>query len=126
MAVAEAPPLRRPAEERTSRPGLAREVARHWADYAYVAPAILVMLVVIGYPLVYTVWLSLHATPNTGGWNFNGVQNYGEILSSPRFWRTTWNTLYWTPSCWGSGRRWRCTSPSVGAAWCGPCCSFPG
>jgi multiple sugar transport system permease protein len=96
MAVAEAPPLRRPAPERAARPGLARDIARHWADYVYVAPSILVMLVVIGYPLVYTVWLSFHATPNTGGWNFNGVQNYGEILSSPRFWRTTWNTIYWT------------------------------
>jgi multiple sugar transport system permease protein len=97
MAVAEAPPLRRPAAERAPRPGLAREIARHWTDYAYVGPAILVMLVVIGYPLVYTVWLSFHATPpSTGAWNFNGVQNYAEILTSPRFWKTTWNTLYWT------------------------------
>ena len=37
----------------------------------------LVMLVVIGYPLVYTVWLSFHATPpRTGEWVFNGVDNY--------------------------------------------------
>lgn len=98
MAVAEAPPLpRNRAEERAARPGLARDVARHWADYVYVAPAILVMLVVIGYPLVYTVWLSFHATPpSTGDWNFNGVQNYAEILSSPRFWKITGNTIYWT------------------------------
>lgn len=98
MAVAEAPPLpRRRAEERAARPGIARDVARHWADYVYVAPAILVMLVVIGYPLVYTVWLSFHATPpRTGEWNFNGVQNYAEILTSPRFWKITGNTIYWT------------------------------
>jgi multiple sugar transport system permease protein len=55
------------------------------------------MLVVIGYPLVYTVWLSFHATPpRTGDWVFNGVQNYRDILSDPRFWRVTWQTVYWT------------------------------
>ena len=65
-----------------------RRISRHWADYLYVLPALLVMLLVIGYPLVYTVWLSFHATPpRTGEWVFNGTQNYQDILSDPRFWR---------------------------------------
>ncbi len=79
------------------RETLGRRISKHWADYLYVLPALLVMLVVIGYPLIYTVWLSFHATPpRTGEWVFNGVANYQQILSDPRFWRITANTIYWT------------------------------
>src|SRR5918997_5841145 len=99
MAIAEAPALprqRHPAAV-PIRETLTRRVRRHWTDYMYILPAMLVMLVVIGYPLVYTVWLSFHATPpRTGEWNFNGVQNYQDVLTDPRFWRITWNTVYWT------------------------------
>ena len=35
----------------------------HRADYAYVLPAIVVMLLVIAYPIYYTVDLSFYATP---------------------------------------------------------------
>jgi multiple sugar transport system permease protein len=99
MAIAEAPALapRREPSIVPSRETLPHRIARHWADYIYVLPSLLVMLVVIGYPLVYTVWLSFHATPpRTGEWVFNGVQNYQEILSDPSFWRITLNTFYWT------------------------------
>jgi multiple sugar transport system permease protein len=99
MAIAEAPALPRQPERSATvaRESLSRRVGKHWADYLYVMPSLLVMLVVIGYPLVYTVWLSFHATPpRTGEWVFNGVANYQATLSDPRFWKTTLNTLYWT------------------------------
>ena len=99
MAIAEAPRLatRREPVAIPIRETLMHRVSRHWADYLYVLPALLVMLVVIGYPLIYTVWLSFHATPpRTGEWVFNGTQNYQDILSGPRFWRVTMNTIYWT------------------------------
>jgi multiple sugar transport system permease protein len=99
MAIAEAPALapRREPIAAPVRETLARRISKHWSDYLYVLPSLLVMLLVIGYPLVYTVWLSFHATPpRTGDWVFNGVQNYQDILSDPRFWRTTANTFYWT------------------------------
>lgn len=99
MAIAEAPALS-PGREAVAVPvreTLKRRISRHWADYLYILPSLLVMLLVIGYPLVYTVWLSFHATPpRTGDWVFNGVQNYRDILGDPRFWRTTANTFYWT------------------------------
>jgi multiple sugar transport system permease protein len=99
MAIAEAPALA-PQQEAIAAPvreTLSRRISRHWADYLYILPSLLVMLLVIGYPLVYTVWLSFHATPpRSGDWVFNGVQNYRDILSDPRFWRTTSNTFYWT------------------------------
>jgi multiple sugar transport system permease protein len=99
MAIAEAPAFPRPRESSAiaGRESLPARIRKHWADYIYVLPSLLVMLIVIGYPLVYTVWLSFHATPpRTGEWVFNGTANYQEILSDPRFWRITLNTLYWT------------------------------
>jgi multiple sugar transport system permease protein len=99
MAIAEAPALPRPrkAIAAPARETLARRISRHWADYLYVLPALLAMLVVIGYPLVYTIWLSFHATPpRTGEWVFNGLENYRDTLGDPRFWKTTLNTVYWT------------------------------
>ncbi len=97
MALADSRVLT-PARPRVGRrPGRLSEVRRRWADYLYVGPAILVMLLVIGYPLVYTVFLSFHETPpRTGERIFNGVTNYRDILSDPRFWKITSNTLYWT------------------------------
>ncbi len=99
MATAKAQTLPQPRDNLAEvvRESLPYRVRKHWADYLYVLPSLLVMLVVIGYPLVYTVWLSFHATPpRTGEWNFNGIANYQQILSDPRFWRITGNTIYWT------------------------------
>jgi multiple sugar transport system permease protein len=99
MAIAEARAVPRPRTPHVAvkRETLAHRISRHWADYLYVLPSLLVMLVVIGYPLVYTVWQSFHATPpRTGEWVFNGVENYQTVLSDPRFWRVTWQTVYWT------------------------------
>lgn len=73
------------------------EVVRHRTDYVWVAPALLVMLVVIGFPVVYTVNLSLYDTPpSSPNWYFNGLENYRAILGSGDFWAITLNTFYWT------------------------------
>ena len=76
---------------------LLQKIAHHWADYMYVLPALAVMVLVIGYPIVYTIWLSFHDTPiRTGDHIWNGVDNYNEILRDPKFWKTTKNTFIWT------------------------------
>ncbi|CAA9563581.1 MAG: Maltose/maltodextrin ABC transporter, permease protein MalF [uncultured Thermomicrobiales bacterium] len=86
-----------PPRARRPRPGLFASIVRHWADYLYVAPALLVMVLVIGYPVVYTVYLSFFETPpRSGDWVWTGVGNYTETLGSARFWDTTRNTFYWT------------------------------
>jgi len=72
------------------------EIVRQRTDYLWVAPALLVMLLVIGYPFVYTIDLSFYETPpSSPDWYFNGVGNYAQILSDPNFWAITLNTLYW-------------------------------
>ena len=52
------------------------------------APAVIVMLAVTAYPIVYAIWLSLNKadlrTPKAN--EFIGLRNYGTILSSPIWW----------------------------------------
>jgi multiple sugar transport system permease protein len=97
------PPAAEPAQAayRSRRPPtLWKRFRIHWSDYLYIAPALLVLLVVIGYPLVYTVWLGFYRDdPFTGTRSWVGLQNYEDLLwgaFSERFWDVTWNTLYWT------------------------------
>ncbi|TKB07716.1 MAG: sugar ABC transporter permease, partial [Mesorhizobium sp.] len=65
----------------------------------YVLPAIAVMLIVIAYPIYYTVELSFFKTPpglQLRDKTFIGFDNYTTILTSQVFWKVTWNTLIWT------------------------------
>jgi multiple sugar transport system permease protein len=59
------------------------------------APAVIVMVAVTAYPIVYAVILSLQrynlAFPNLRKWV--GLSNYGAVLSSPYWWRALVNTL---------------------------------
>jgi multiple sugar transport system permease protein len=75
---------------------LLSEISRHRTDYLWVAPALLVMVLVIGYPFVYTIDLSFYETPpSSPNWYPNGINNYIQILSDQSFWAITLNTLYW-------------------------------
>lgn len=72
---------------------------RQRGDYLYVLPAIVVMLVVIAYPVYYTIDLSFFKTPpglQLRDKVFVGVDNYTAILSSEVFWKVTLNTIIWT------------------------------
>ncbi|MET0428144.1 MAG: sugar ABC transporter permease [Microvirga sp.] len=87
---------------RSSQPGRSGVLRTMWvqrADYAYVLPAIVVMLIVIAYPIYYTIDLSFYKTPpglQLRNKSFIGFDNYTLILTSPVFWQVTWNTLIWT------------------------------
>jgi multiple sugar transport system permease protein len=102
MAVTESRALRAPAAPgpRPARPtGTLAEIRRHWADYIYILPALATMLIVIGYPIYYTIYLSFFDTPaSSPNWYFAGLDNYRAILtdSGIGFWDTTKNTLAWT------------------------------
>lgn len=68
-------------------------------DYLYVAPALLVMLIVIAYPVYYTIELSFYKTPaslSLADKTFTGFDNYTTVLTSPIFWKVTWQTIIWT------------------------------
>jgi multiple sugar transport system permease protein len=53
------------------------------------APAVIVMLAVTGYPLIYAVWLSLerYNLELPQDIKFVGFSNYGAVLSSPYWWQ---------------------------------------
>jgi multiple sugar transport system permease protein len=81
------------------RSGLLQRVWDHRADYAYVLPAIVVMLLVIAYPVYYTIELSFFDTPpglQLRDKTFIGLDNYITILNSSVFWKVTLNTVIWT------------------------------
>ncbi len=63
--------------------------------YLAVAPTLLVVLVVVGLPLVYSFYLSLNRTnPITKKWIFVGFDNYAGTLGNAEFWGAFGRTAY--------------------------------
>jgi trehalose/maltose transport system permease protein len=62
------------------------------------APAVAVMLLVAGFPILYAFWLSLRRAdlrfPNAG--EFVGFSNYSAVLTSSTWWTDVGNTLFIT------------------------------
>ncbi|AKL65911.1 sugar ABC transporter permease [Streptomyces goshikiensis] len=90
--------------------GLGRALATHWYAWAMVAPVVLVLGVIIGWPLVRGVYLSLtDANERNVGrtiganhieatYQFVGLDNYADVLTDPVFlqrlvWTVTWTVL---------------------------------
>jgi multiple sugar transport system permease protein len=89
----------RPVPVPAKRASLPARMWKQRADYLYVLPALVVMLVVIGYPIYYTIDLSFFKTPASLQLKDKvlvGFDNYTTILSSASFWKVTWQTLIWT------------------------------
>jgi len=87
-APAEAPARRKPQLSEGAR-------AERRLGWLLCAPAVIVMLAVAGYPIVYAIWLSLQRynleLPNQV--KFIGFANYGAVLSSPYWWHALWVTV---------------------------------
>ena len=87
-APAEAPARRKPQLSEGAR-------AERRLGWLLCAPAVIVMLAVAGYPIVYAIWLSLQRynleLPNQV--KFIGLANYGAVLSSPYWWHALWVTV---------------------------------
>jgi ABC-type sugar transport systems, permease components len=87
------------SEHLTRRPNILRQMWTSRGDYLYVLPAIVVMLVVIAYPIYYTIDLSFFKTPpglQLRDKIWVGTDNYTQILTSEVFWKVTVNTVIWT------------------------------
>jgi multiple sugar transport system permease protein len=81
------------------RPNVLRRMRRQWADYVYILPALGVMLLVIGYPIYYTIYLSFFNTPPSLAMSqkiWIGLDNYERIVKSDSFRDATKNTVVWT------------------------------
>ncbi len=76
-----------------------RRLAPTWPGLLFIAPALLVLLGVIGYPLVRAFNMSLHRIilirPQLGQ-PFIGLENYFNVIQSPYFLNALWQTFVWT------------------------------
>ncbi|GAA2237553.1 MULTISPECIES: carbohydrate ABC transporter permease [Kitasatospora] len=104
---------------REQRPGLLQRLklsySKHWYAYAMVAPVVIVLGVLVGYPLARGVYLTLTDANslNVGrqigvnhipdSFNFVGLHNYADVLWGPgsydRFWSHFIWTVLWTVFC---------------------------
>jgi multiple sugar transport system permease protein len=58
------------------------------------APAVIATLVLIAYPLGYSLWVSLHEVALGGAhWEFVGLDNYRSVVEDPVFWPSLRRTL---------------------------------
>nr|WP_030813735.1 sugar ABC transporter permease [Streptomyces sp. NRRL S-337] len=90
-----------------------RAFGTHWYAWTMVAPVVLVIGVIIGYPLVRGVFLSLtdaneaNVERNIGvnhipaTYKFTGLDNYKAVLSDGVFWDRLGWTVLWTVACVG-------------------------
>ncbi|WUS25743.1 sugar ABC transporter permease [Streptomyces caniferus] len=88
-----------------------RALGTHWYAWTMVAPVVLVIGVIIGYPLVRGVFLSLtdaneaNVERNIGvnhlpaTYKFTGLDNYQAVLSDGVFWDRLGWTVVWTVGC---------------------------
>src|SRR6267142_1083117 len=61
-------------------------------------PALLVIVLLAGYPIVYSAWISLHkySLKRPRIFDFIGLSNYRQIIESEEFWSALWITLEFT------------------------------
>ncbi len=83
-----APPGRPRRSHRLSR------IDTRWSPYLLIAPFFLLFAVFGAYPLVYTLWVSLHEWDLLGtDPAFVGAENYTNLLADADFWHAVVNTL---------------------------------
>src|SRR5215210_1609851 len=80
-------------------PRRSSELSERALGIVMLAPMLLVLVLVIGYPLIDSFWLSLHranlASPEQGQ-PFVGLSNYLYAFNQPDFWYSIQRTLYFT------------------------------
>ena len=85
-----------------TEPNRVRHASVAWAErhaqFFFVGPAVLAMFGLIGFPLLYSVYMSLHkwSIVSTRPPVFTGLQNFVQALSSVQFGEAVARTLYYT------------------------------
>ena len=70
---------------------------RKWEGYAWVLPALVVVAVLVVYPTVFALWMSLtdwNMADPAGGMDFVGLSNYAEAFQDPTFLTALGNTAF--------------------------------
>jgi len=63
--------------------------------FGFVAPGFLVYILIVAYPILYSIVLSFsNYNPNAGGaWGFVGVSQYAKLFTDPDFWHAFTNNM---------------------------------
>ena len=88
----------KPAEATDSRRSLSARLER-WAPWIFPAPAVIALALLIVFPIVYTIYMSLHdwQLSSAAGPAWYGLKNYTDLLlRKPLFWVALWRTLEFT------------------------------
>src|SRR6266576_3843556 len=67
--------------------------ARRWIPYAFLAPALLGLLIFRFAPICLALIGSFFEQSIRGDSIFVGAQNYADLFADPAFWSTVWTTL---------------------------------
>ncbi|MCK1814091.1 sugar ABC transporter permease [Streptomyces carpaticus] len=88
-----------------------RTLANYWYAWAMIAPVVVVITGIIGWPLVRGIFLSLTNANEANverqigvnkmeaTYEFVGLENYADILTDSKFWDRLGWTMVWTVSC---------------------------
>ena len=90
-AIASAEAMAPPGEEKASR--LTRLRVR--SAWLFMAPMLIVLLLVAGWPLLRTIWFGFTDAnlSDLGAAEFVGLINYYYLLQDPDWWNAVWNTF---------------------------------
>jgi multiple sugar transport system permease protein len=87
------------AERLPARPWVSRFTKPEaLTGYALISPAVFLMVVLLAYPFVLAVWISLTDRVLGEPGKFIGLGNYLKLLQDPLFRQTVWNSFIYTIS----------------------------
>ena len=84
------------AKHAATTPRAADATWRPPSYWPFVVPALIVVLAVIIFPWLFTLWMSLHDWKIGAADRFVGLANYMRLPNDPRFVEAVWHTLFYT------------------------------
>ncbi|SDK46983.1 carbohydrate ABC transporter permease [Sediminibacillus albus] len=77
-----------------------KKFPNRWGEYLFIYPAVIFMLLLIGYPLIYNIILSFQdvdlSSLASGDKHFVGFDNYKALAQEDGFGISVWNTIVYT------------------------------
>lgn len=68
---------------------------QQWMPVLFLAPAVILFVVYVIFPILQSVWLSFYEWDGIGEKTFIGFGNYAELFDDYQFWVALKNNLYW-------------------------------
>ena len=84
---------------RARKPGIRWATLFHRDEslgYILLAPGFIILALLMAYPFVYAVFLSFTSKRIGGPATFVGWENYAKLASTDLYWKTIWNSIYYT------------------------------